>query len=262
MAGINKRYYWFKLKDDFFDSKEIRFIRTQPSGADMLIVLLKLQLKGLKTGGIIETDGIFNTVEEELAFMINEDERLVNMALNMMSKFNLVAKVNDRDVEMLLHSDLVGSETASTIRSRKSRTIKADNTQMLQCNAKMIKSNIDATKGNTEIEIEIEKEIHTDKKKKSNPKDVCVSFIFLQNLLEAYGISPKTPIVTRIQKIKPTKERLKQVLDYCKENGKGEGYVIKALEEGYSCKEKDSNTYVRKEKMLYKNKNWDGVEVV
>lgn len=150
--SVNKKYYWFKLKDDFFDSKEMRFIRCKPSGAEMIIVLLKLQLKGLNNGGIIETDGIFDTVEEELAFIINEEKDLVTMTLKILSKFNMVTKVNATDINMLLHDDLVGSETASTIRSRNSRA----KDELLQCNT-------DATKCNTEIEIEIEKEIEKEK---------------------------------------------------------------------------------------------------
>lgn len=101
-------------------------------------------------------------------------------------------------------------------------------------------------------------------KEQQQEKPMCVdsSSIPLENLLEAYGISPTISTLNRVRKVNPTKERLKEVLDFIKNENKGTGFFIKAIEDNYNLKSKTSDTYVRKEKMLYKNKNWDGVEVV
>jgi predicted phage replisome organizer len=158
----NKTYFWFKLKEDFFHSKEIKIIRRLPSGAEMLIVLFKLQLSSLKTGGIIEIDGIFNTIEEELSVLIDENQDLIKLSLVTFYRYSLITSVNKSDVKMLLHDELVGKETASTLRSRKSR---ANNQKLLQCNN-------DATllqhQCNTEIDIELKKEQEGEKKKEIN----------------------------------------------------------------------------------------------
>jgi len=163
----NKKYFWFKLKEDFFLSKEIKIIRKMPSGAEILIVLFKLQLQALKTGGIIEIDGLCGTVEDELSILIDEDTNLIKLALITLGKFSLLNQINGTDIQMLLHKELIGQETASTIRSRKSRGIKKlekkEENKTLQCNT-------DATNCNTDIDKELEKEIDiylTDKQKES-----------------------------------------------------------------------------------------------
>lgn len=130
----NKRYYWLRLKDDFFITKEIKIIRKMPSGSEILIVLLKLQIAALKTGGLIEIDGICDSVEEELSIIIDEDPKVIKLALIALAKFHLIANTKDSDIEVLLHDDAIGSESASTIRARKSRANKA-----LQCNTNKIK---------------------------------------------------------------------------------------------------------------------------
>lgn len=130
----NKRYYWLRLKDDFFTTKEIKIIRKMPSGSEILIVLLKLQIAALKTGGLIEIDGICDSVEEELSIIIDEDPKVIKLALIALKKFHLIANTKDSDIEVLLHDDAIGSESASTIRARKSRANKA-----LQCNTNATK---------------------------------------------------------------------------------------------------------------------------
>ncbi|MBY7733463.1 phage replisome organizer N-terminal domain-containing protein [Francisella philomiragia] len=130
----NKRYYWLRLKDDFFTTKEIKIIRKMPSGSEILIVLLKLQIAALKTGGLIEIDGICDSVEEELSIIIDEDPKVIKLALIALAKFHLIANTKDSDIEVLLHDDAIGSESASTIRARKSRANKA-----LQCNTNTVK---------------------------------------------------------------------------------------------------------------------------
>ena len=47
MAG-NKRYYWLKLMDDFFDSKRIKKLRKMAGGDTYTIIYLKMQLLSLK----------------------------------------------------------------------------------------------------------------------------------------------------------------------------------------------------------------------
>ena len=51
-----KRYYWLKLYDSFFDNKTSKFLRKLPDGDKILLVYLKLQLKLLKSEGIFVYD--------------------------------------------------------------------------------------------------------------------------------------------------------------------------------------------------------------
>lgn len=138
MSIKNKVYYWFKLKEDFFYSKELKIIRKMPSGAEIIIVLLKMQLLSLSKGGIIEIDNLCDTVEEELSILIDEDEKIIKLALITLNKFSLIYEIDGKDIQMLMHEDLVGQETDSTIRSRKSRALKNEQKNIGCCNATQV----------------------------------------------------------------------------------------------------------------------------
>ena len=72
----DKKYYWLKLEENYFDLKVQKALRKLPSGSDMLICYLKMQLKYLNTGGIIEFQGIYDDLAQELALDIDEEEDL------------------------------------------------------------------------------------------------------------------------------------------------------------------------------------------
>lgn len=47
----NKKYYWLKLKEDFFEDETIKFIEEQENGIKYSNFYLKLCLKSVKTEG-------------------------------------------------------------------------------------------------------------------------------------------------------------------------------------------------------------------
>ena len=54
----NKRYYWLKLKDDFFRDKAIKKLRRIAGGDTYVIIYLKMQLLSLKSGGKLFYEGV------------------------------------------------------------------------------------------------------------------------------------------------------------------------------------------------------------
>ena len=146
----NKKYYWLKLKEDFFDEKYIKALRKLPDGDALTIVYLKMQLKSLKTEGIIQYDHILPSAEEELALVLDEDVNIVRLTLSAIINMGLVEQWENDTLYMVAMQNLIGSETAVAERVRKHR----EKQKKLQCNTEV-------TKGNTYIEIE--KEIEIDK---------------------------------------------------------------------------------------------------
>ena len=49
----NKKYYYLKLKEDFFDREEIKLIERMENGHEYVNILLKLCLRSLKRGGML-----------------------------------------------------------------------------------------------------------------------------------------------------------------------------------------------------------------
>lgn len=128
----SKRYYWLKLKEGFFEDKYIKILRAQPNGYRVLCIYLMLQLKALKTDGMIEYSKLLPSYTAELAIEIGEDESAVVDAVQMLEKFGLVELWDNDTVYLAARKELVdyGSESDSAERVRRHREKK-----MLQCNA-------------------------------------------------------------------------------------------------------------------------------
>jgi phage replisome organizer N-terminal domain protein len=148
----NRRYYWLKLKEDFFTDKRIKRLRRISGGDTYTIIYLKLLLLSLKDSGKLYYDGVEADFIKELALTIDETEDDVMVTVNYLVTQGLMETIIENDEYFLTEiPNLIGSETASTRRSRKSREQK-----MLQCNTI-------ATPTQQKCNIEIEKDIELEK---------------------------------------------------------------------------------------------------
>ena len=155
----NKRYYWLRLYDDFFTSKRIKKLRALAGGDTYTIIYLKMQLKAIKDDGYLYFDSIMTDFAEELALDIDESPDDVRVTIQYLMSVGLLECSEDGEQYFLTYMpNLIGSETASTQRSRDCRKRKKEQ-EMLQCNT-------DATQVqhpcNVEKEIEKEKDKEID----------------------------------------------------------------------------------------------------
>ena len=126
----NKRYYWLRLKEDFFKSKEMKKLRRIAGGDTYTIIYLKMQLASIKNDGVLHYDGLEDAFYKELALDIDEDEENVKVAVAFLIRYGLLITQDDIDFSMPLVRECIGSETSSTIRARRHR----DKQKALQCN--------------------------------------------------------------------------------------------------------------------------------
>ena len=147
-----KKYYWLKLKNDFFTDKRIKKLRKIAGGDTYTIIYLKMQLLSLQDEGNLYYEGIEDTFEEEIALQIDEDIEDVRLTISFLLNTGLLVENNDY-YELMETKNCIGKESESAERVRQFRNREKQKT--LQCNG-------DVTKCNTEIEkekeIDIEKE--------------------------------------------------------------------------------------------------------
>lgn len=181
---LNKRFYWLKLKEDFFKSKEMKKLRKVAGGDTYVIIYLKMQLLSLKNDGKLYFEGVDDDFASELALELDEEIENVRMTLNFLEHCNLLECISGEEYFLPAIPEVTGSETASTIRSRKCRALQNE-TNMLQCNTKALQNEKNAT---TEIR---ERDRDRDKSKRENIdyqkivdmyNDTCVSFPRLKTL--------------------------------------------------------------------------------
>ena len=152
MAVKNKRYYWIQLAQDFFKSKEMKLLRKIAGGDTHTIIYLKMMLISLEDGGHIYYDGLADNLAEEIALVIDENVEDIKITLIFLESKGLLTRINDSDYFLEQVPEMVGSETASTRRSRKHRELRG-----LHCNTIATTCN-----GDIEIEKDIDTEIEKD----------------------------------------------------------------------------------------------------
>lgn len=176
-----KRYYWFRLKEDFFQDKRIKRIRQMAGGDTYTIIFLKMQLKALRTDGYLYFDNVLDDFVEELALDIDESPDNVRFTIEYLLRVGLLEICPDGKTYYLTELEqLIGSETATAQRVRDYRARRKQEAEALQCNTdetKLLQCNTDVTETlqcNTDVtdvkrlcyaEKEIEKEIDIDKEK-------------------------------------------------------------------------------------------------
>ena len=113
-----KRYYWLKLKDDFFTSKRIKKLRNMAGGDTYLIIYLKMQLLALKTDGVLKWTGLEEKFTDELALDLDEKPDDVAMTLMYLLHTGLAETSDNINFFFPYVIENTGSEGASAQRWR------------------------------------------------------------------------------------------------------------------------------------------------
>jgi predicted phage replisome organizer len=151
-----KRYYWLKLKDDFFSQKEIKKLRKIAGGDTYTIIYLKMQLLSLKNNGTLLFENIEDTFCEELALEIDEEAENIKFTLMFLQKYGLLEEVTSTEFLLPQTVESIGSEGQCAARVRKHRA-KGGKNKTLHCNNKML-PNVTCN-GEIDIDTHIEKDI-------------------------------------------------------------------------------------------------------
>lgn len=199
---MSKRYYWLKLKEDFFRDKAIKKLRRIAGGDTYTIIYLKMLLLSMKDDGRIFLEGVEDTIAEEIALEIDEDYDNVKITINYLISVGLIDICED-DIILNQIPTMTGSECDSASRVRKYRE-----TKTLQCNAKSLPSNTGVTFSNTEIEKEKEKEIilSKDNIRQTEVRRLAESW----NLLSEFGIPKISKMASTSQRYKMASARIDQ----------------------------------------------------
>lgn len=153
-----KKYYWLKLKNNFFSQPKIKKLRKIAGGDTYTIIYLKMQLYSLEDDGKLYFDGIEENFVEEMALKIDEDPENVGVTIQFLIAQGLMILCDDNEYLMTETQESIGSESDSAQRVRAHRERKA-----LHCNDAV-------TLCNTEIEKEIEIEIENRVRDKTDSK--------------------------------------------------------------------------------------------
>ena len=178
MAEQNKRYHWLKLQNTYFNQLEQKKMRRQKNGKDMQIIYLRMMLLSIDKGGYIYYQGVYDSIEEELAEEFSEDVSIIRETIRYLSENNMVSFDEESNCFLPQALECTGSECYSAERMRRLRRRKAS-----QCDNGVTESDAYVTLCDEEKELELDKEIEKEKRENIDYQQIadmynntCVSF--------------------------------------------------------------------------------------
>lgn len=107
----NKKYYWLKLRRDFFKRHDIRIIEEMPNGKDYILFYLKLLLESIDHNGELRFNETIPYNEQMLSVITNTNIDIVRSAMKVFVQLKMIEVLDDETIYMTEVAKLVGSET-------------------------------------------------------------------------------------------------------------------------------------------------------
>jgi len=147
-----RRYFWLKLKENWFKDKRIKKLRSIAGGDTYTVIYLKMQLLSLKNEGYLYFEGVDEDFITELALDLDEEVENVKVTVSFLQKNGLLEMTDDDEYLLTDVPNAIGSEGDSAHRMRS-----------LRQNRKELASLCDNNVQKSDREIEIEKELDIEK---------------------------------------------------------------------------------------------------
>lgn len=155
----NKKYYYLRLKDNFFDSDELKILESMKDGYLYSNILLKLYLRSLKNDGKLVVNDRIPYNAEMLASVTCHQAGTVKQALSIFKDLGLIDVLENGAIYMLDIQNFIGKGSSEADRKREYRQrIESDRTNVRQISDK------NPPEIELEKDIEKEKEIHSSAK--------------------------------------------------------------------------------------------------
>lgn len=188
MKNEEKRYYWIKLKTNFFSLDEIDFLLSQENGCKYVVLYQMLCLNTANNNGNLSTRVGEMIVPYDIDKIVRDtkyfDIDTVIVALELFKKLGLIYEEENKVFKISKFDEMVGSETSSAKRVREYRERK----KLLQCNTNVTQEYRDKSIENRVIDIEEDIDIRTKvpyEKIKDLFHEICVSFPKVMKLNDA-----------------------------------------------------------------------------
>ena len=132
-----KRYYYLKLKEDFFDSDEMKILESMENGYLYSNILLKMYLKALKNDGKLIFNEFIPYDVKMLATITGHNVDVVEKAIKVFKGMHLIEILDNGAIYMLDMQKLIGSISSEGVRKaeyrEKIKIEKTSGTKLGQC---------------------------------------------------------------------------------------------------------------------------------
>lgn len=167
----NQKYYYMRLKENFFESDNMILMETMPDGYLYSNILLKLYLRSLKDNGRLMLNGRIPYNAQMIAAVVRQQVGTVEKALTIFKDLGLIEILSNGAIYMADIQEYIGKSSSEADRKRAYRSRIEGEQKLLDKGQDESQDKCpDENPPEIEIELEIEKEIERDKKKPTRHK--------------------------------------------------------------------------------------------
>ena len=234
----NKKYYYLKLADNFYDRDEMIILESMPDGYMYSNILLKLYLRSLKNEGKLLFNDRIPYNSQMLANITRFPVGVIEKALKIFLDLGLIEILDNGAIYMLDIQNFIGKSTTEADRKRDYRKRIADDKKKLgQMSGQCLDKTTPETEQEieTEIDLEIKTELKTELEQQQEIKreDVVGKVKLYMPYLNEKDIEAITNEFLKANKdMYYLSEKLILVCD-SKNIENRVGYLIKAIKEDY-----------------------------
>lgn len=118
----SKRYYWLKLKRDFFKRHDIQIIEDiQPNGKEYVLFYLKLMVESIDHEGELRFSDTIPYNAQMLATITRTNIDIVRSALKILAEFGMIEVLSDQTIYMTAVEKMIGSAANNDNANRQRR---------------------------------------------------------------------------------------------------------------------------------------------
>lgn len=155
----DKRYYWLKLKRDFFKRHDIRIIESMPNGKDYILFYLKLLCESVDHDGSLRFSEQIPYNEDMLATITNTNVDIVRNAINIFAQLGMMEIMDDGTYFMAEVQKMIGSAADNDNANRQRRFREKQRELALPNRYESVTKNNESKSKSKSIELEKEKDI-------------------------------------------------------------------------------------------------------
>jgi predicted phage replisome organizer len=154
----NKKYYYLKLKENFFDSEELMVLESMPDGYMYSNILLKLYLRGLKNNGKLMVNERIPYNSIMLSNVTRHPIAVVEKAIQTFIDLGLIEVMENGAIYLLDIQNFIGESSTEADRKRLYRN-KIETEKKLSTGQMSGQNNAECLDKNPpELDIELEKD--------------------------------------------------------------------------------------------------------
>lgn len=168
-----RKFYWLKLRRDFFKRHDVRILEASEGGRDALLVLLKLMAESVDHEGRLRYSERQPYTPQMLAVLIGETPEAIGQSLELLERLEFIATEPDGTMTVTQVPGMVGSAADNDNANRQRRFREKQGAEALRKVTDSVTKNNERQRQDTESDTETERERQTETDKTGGRRLAC-----------------------------------------------------------------------------------------